>query len=223
MMVGVLLAAGASSRMKSPKALKKEGKASYLTIGVRHLWPSCTTVIAVLGAHAAAIQKSVEEEFTRLAEAGQLQLDMAVALKRGVKGFEIHFERNARWKSGMLSSAQAGLRAALEFKPKGILVLPVDHPSVQAATISELATVLEQAMTASGKPAERRTFAYALVPRYRGRRGHPLAVSPALAAAIVADRKAESLSDAVRRNARLVGYLDIEDPGTVRNVNRPGD
>ncbi len=223
MMVGVLLAAGASTRMKSPKALKRQGKSSYLTIGVRHLWTACSTVVAVLGANGAAIQKSVEEEFTLLSESGQLNIDMAVALKRGVKGFEIHFERNAKWKSGMLSSAQAGLRSALEFKPKGILVLPVDHPSVQAATVAELATVLEQAIAACGKPAERRKFAYALVPRYRGRRGHPLALSPALATAIAADRKAESLSDAVRRHARLVGYLDVEDAGIVRNVNTKGD
>ena len=223
MMVGVLLAAGASARMKAPKALKQEGRASYLSIGVRHLWTACGTVVAVLGANGAAIQKTVEEEFTRLAETGQLRIDMAVALARGVKGFEIHFERNPKWKSGMLSSAQAGLRSALAFKPKGILVLPVDHPSVQAATVAELASVLEQAIAACRTPAERRKFAYALVPRYRGRRGHPLALSPALAAAIVADRKAESLSDAVRRHARLVGYLDLDDPGMVRNVNRPGE
>ncbi len=61
------------------------------------------------------------------------------------------------------------------------------------------------------------------MPRHRRRRGHPLALSPALAAAIAADRQAEDLSDAVRRNARLVGYLDVDDPGVLRNVNRPGD
>jgi hypothetical protein len=48
-----------------------------------------------------------------------------------------------------------------------------------------------------------------------------VALSPALAAAIVRDRIAENLSDAVRRSARLVGYLDTADPGVVRNVNMP--
>ena len=223
MMVGVLLAAGASTRMKSPKALAKVGSASYLSIGVQHLWSACSAVVAVLGADGAAIQKSAEAEFTRLAETGLLQIDMAAALKRGVKGFEVHFEKNPRWKSGMLSSAQAGLRSALVFKPKAVLVLPVDHPSVSSATIVELAAVLVQAVAACRTPAEKRSLCYALVPRHKGRRGHPLALSPALAAAIAADKQAEDLGDAVRRNARLVGYLDVNDAGILRNVNRPGD
>ena len=29
--------------------------------------------------------------------------------------------------------------------------------------------------------------------------------------------------DSIRRHARLVGYLDVSDPGVVRNVNRRGD
>ena len=222
MMVGVLLAGGASTRMKSPKALAREGRASYMAIGVRHLWNACATVVAVLGANGTAIRKAVEEEFARLAESGALQLELANAHKRGDPGFEVHFESNPRWKAGMLSSVQVGLRSALQLKPKGVLVLPVDHPGVSVATVNELATVLEQAIAACRTPAERRAFAYALVPRHRKRRGHPVAMSPALAAAIAADRQATDLSDAVRRSARLVGYLDVDDPGILRNVNRPG-
>jgi hypothetical protein len=40
---------------------------------------------------------------------------------------------------------------------------------------------------------------------------------------VIADRGARDLSDAVRRNARLVGFLDCADPGVVRNRNRPED
>jgi CTP:molybdopterin cytidylyltransferase MocA len=209
--------------MKSLKALAREGQASFMSLGVRHLWSACSTVVAVLGANGPAIQKAVEEEFTQLAESGALHRELAVAHRRGTDGFEVQFERNPRWKSGMLSSAQMGLRSALQLKPKGVIVMPVDHPSVRGATVCELAAVLEQAMAACRTPSERRAFAYALVPRHKGRRGHPLAVSPALAAAIAADRQATDLSDAVRRNARLVGYLDVDDPGVLRNVNRPGD
>jgi hypothetical protein len=46
-------------------------------------------------------------------------------------------------------------------------------------------------------------------------------VSAALARAIVADRGAADLSDAVRRNARLVGFLDVPDAGILRNRNTP--
>src|SRR2546427_10281442 len=122
MMVGVLLAGGASARMKSVKALAREGQATYMSIGVRHLWSACNSVVAVLGANGPAIQKAVEEEFMHLAEAGRLRLELAAAHRRGADGFEVHFERNPRWKSGMLSSVQVGLRSALQMKPSGVIV-----------------------------------------------------------------------------------------------------
>jgi len=222
MMIGVVLAGGASTRMKSPKALARDRGGSFLSLGVRHLWSACTTVVVVLGANAASIQQAVEDEFTELAESGRLHADLAAAHHRGAAGFEVHFERNPKWKSGMLSSAQAGLRSALQFKPKGVLVLPVDHPAVKGATCIALADMLREA-TAAYTPRERAKFAYALVPRHKGRRGHPVALSPALAAAIAGDKGAHDLSDAVRRSARLVGYLDVTDAGITRNVNRPGD
>jgi len=223
MMVGVVLAGGASTRMKSPKALAKEKDGSFLSLGVRHLWSACTTVVVVLGANGPAIQKAAEDEFTELAESGRLHADLVAAHKRGAAGFEVHFERNPKWKSGMLSSAQAGLRSALQFKAKGILVLPVDHPAVKPETIVALADVLGEATAACRTPRERAKFSYALVPRHDGHRGHPLALSPALAAAVAGDKKARDLGDAVRRNARLVGYLDVTDKGILRNVNKPGD
>ena len=223
MMVGVLLAGGASTRMKSPKALTTQGRSSFMAQGIRHLWAACTKVVAVLGANGAAIQNSVEREFTRLAETGELHADLVHAHRRGAAGYEVHFSRNPRWRSGMLSSVQVGLREARDFKPSGILVLPVDHPSVRVETIGAIASVLDLALAACRSPLERRRFAYAVVPRHRRRRGHPLALSPALAKSIAEDRDARDLSDAVRRHARLVGYLDVEDPGVLRNVNRPGD
>jgi len=224
MMVGVLLAGGSSKRMGSPKALKHDGAgASYLAGGIRNLWAACSNVVTVLGANGPKIQAAVEAEFTRLVESGALQQELAHAHRKGAPGYEVHFTRNPRWTKGMFSSVQVGLRGALELKPKGIVVMPVDHPSVKRETVVELATVMEQALAACKTPRERKAFAYGVVPRYGRHRGHPVVLTPALAEAIAADRQAENLSDAMRRNARLVGYLDVDDPGVVRNVNRPGD
>ena len=63
MMVGVLLAAGASRRMGSAKALVKVRGQSFLMHGVRHLWAACDRVIVVLGSDAAAIRRAAEQEF----------------------------------------------------------------------------------------------------------------------------------------------------------------
>jgi len=223
MLVGVLLAAGASTRMGSPKALVRKGGMSFLAHGVRSLWHGCTSVVAVIGSGAPRIRKEAEAEFTRLVESGLLHADLSQAHRHGAAGLELHFEMNPKWRSGMLSSAQVGLREALALKPEAVAVLPVDHPGVRGETIVSLCSVVRLALAACKSTAERKKFSYALIPRYRRRRGHPLVLTPALARAIVADRDARDLSDAVRRNARLVGYLDVADGAVVRNVNRPGD
>src|SRR5205814_9058622 len=137
-------------------------------------------------------------------------------------GLEVHFVENAEWRKGMYGSARIGLKDALHARPEAVLLMPVDHPIVKTKTITALADMIRAAMTACAAK-ERPRFSYALVPRYRKHRGHPIAMSPALVAAVAKDPSAENLSDAIRRHARLVGYLDVTDAGVVRNVNRRGD
>jgi CTP:molybdopterin cytidylyltransferase MocA len=221
MIAGVLLSAGESTRMGSDKALVKTRGQSFLAHGVRHLWAACDSVVVVLGANAAKIQAEVEREFEALVQSGALQRDLAAAHRHDADGLEVQFELNKHWKKGMFSSAQAGIGAALDLRPQAVMVLPVDHPEVQNHTVAALATLMLQALASQKNLAERRKFCYALVPRHLGRRGHPVALSPELARAVVRDGDAENLSDAIKRHARLIGFLDVKDPGVVRNINRP--
>src|SRR5260221_961804 len=148
MMVGVVLAAGASTRMGSPKALVKQGGESFLAHGIRHLWCACNSVVVVLGHNARAVRGDVEQEFQRLIRAGRLTRDLHDAHSHGAAGLEVRFTNNTHWKQGMLSSVRAGLKAARKYEPEGLLVLPVDHPRVKAGTVHELATVLRLAVHA---------------------------------------------------------------------------
>lgn len=228
MNVGVMLAAGASRRMGRNKSLMRAAGQTFFVHGVRHLWSACDAVVVVLGADATRARVVVEGEFVRLVKMGALHRDLQSAHRHGSAGLEVRFVVNRAWRRGMLGSARLGLRAALRLKPESVLVLPVDHPAVRPATVRALAAAMKAALASYGGRRARGSqprpgFAYALVPRHRRRRGHPLALSPALAKAVVADRGAADLSDAVRRNARLVGYLDCGDAGVVRNRNRPGD
>jgi CTP:molybdopterin cytidylyltransferase MocA len=222
MNVGVLLAAGAGTRMGHPKALANWKGQSFMVHGVRALWSACDVVITVIGARAAAVRHGAEVEFGRLVEAGALSRELHAAQAHGARSLEVRFETNRAWsKGGMLSSARVGLAAALKARPSAILVLPVDHPEVSGETVGELAATMAQALGSVQKNGSR-SFPYALVPRYRGRRGHPLALSAALARAVVRDGDATDLGDAVRRHARLVAYLDVRDGGVVVNRNSPG-
>ena len=228
MNVGVLLAAGASRRMGRSKPLVRAGGQSFAAHGVRHLWSACDAVVVVLGADAPKVRAGIEAEFARLVRGGRLARELASARRHGAAGLEARFVVNRSWRSGMLASARLGLRTALRLGAETVVVLPVDHPGVRAGTVQALTAAMRDALAAFTPRGRRRArtpakspFAYALVPRYRRRRGHPIALSPALARAVVGDRTAQDLSDAIKRNARLVGYLDCADPGVVLNRNTP--
>lgn len=223
MKVGVLLAAGASRRMGRAKALVRDQGDTFIAHGVRHLWRECRSVVVVLGADAASIRKQAEQEFVRLMSQQAFGDELRQAHGDDADELEVEFVVNRAWRRGMLSSVRVGLEAALTRKPSMVLVLPVDHPSLKAGTVTTIATDLGQALAACRTPAARRGFSYAAVPRFEGRRGHPVAMSAALARAVTADAGARDLSDAIRRHARLVGYIDVKDPGVVRNRNTPAD
>ena len=222
MIAGVLLAAGRSSRMGSAKALARARGESFAARGIRGLWSACDRVVVVLGSDAPRIRRAIEREFESLVGAGRLARELAHA-RSGNGHLEAAFVVNRAWRRGMFGSARAGLHAALRGRPEAVLVLPVDHPGVAERTVADLTRVMLGALAACPNDAERARFSYALVPRHRRHRGHPLALSPALARAVAADAGAADLSDAVRRNARLVGYLDVADPGVVRNRNTQKD
>jgi len=222
--VGVLLAAGKSRRMGRTKSLVRSRGQSFFAHGVRHLWAACDAVVVVLGADSRRVRAAAEQEFVALVGRGALHDDLASARRHGASGLEVRFVVNRAWRRGMLASARVGLAQASRLKAEAILLLPVDHPAVRPQTVQALAVAMREALGSyRGAGARRSPFAYALVPRFRRRRGHPLALSPALARAVASDRGARDLSDAVRRNARLIGYLDCADPGVVRNRNQPGD
>jgi CTP:molybdopterin cytidylyltransferase MocA len=206
--------------MGSPKALVKSRGQSFLVRGVRALWAVCDTVVVVLGADGEKVCESAGKEFESLVAKGMLAPDLNGGPRDRTGELEVRFAFNKLWAEGMLSSVRAGLAAALKHRPRGILLQPVDHPDVKPATVQSLGAMLDEALAAFGGKRSG-AFAYALVPRYKGRRGHPVALSAALASAVARDRAATDLSDGIRRHARLVGYLDVADQGVTVNRNTP--
>ena len=219
MMVGVVLAGGASTRMGRPKAMVSAGAESFMVRCVRRLWTACDSVVVVLGSGAKEIRARTEEEFQKLVSNGKFQDDLQEAHRHGARELEVAFAINPRWKQGMYSSVRCGLECALDSKPTAVMLMPVDHPAVQPITVASLAGVMLQALAACRRGRERDHFSYALIPRFRAQRGHPIAISPALARAVVAERGADNLSEALRRNARMLGYLDVHDRGVLMNRN----
>lgn len=114
----ILLAAGGSSRMGQPKQQLPFKKGNLLQHAAQVAIDSgCKPVIAVLGAASDQTSQSLGE-------------------------YPIQVVENLDWPSGMASSIQVGLQAALELAPelKGVMLMVCDQPFVTAHLLRKMKT-----------------------------------------------------------------------------------
>lgn len=182
MTAGLILAAGESRRMGSPKALLEFEGETFLDRLIGLFSRHCSPVVAVLGAH----QESIRAGLRR---AGQVLL-----------------VENPAFGLGQLSSMQCGLRA-VPADADGVLFTLVDHPAVSAATLAMLMACP--------------TDAPLHVPRYQGRRGHPIWFAPSLIPEFLALPVTAAARDVVTRHAGEIAYIDVDDPGVVMDIDDP--
>jgi molybdenum cofactor cytidylyltransferase len=191
----LILAAGESRRMGSPKALLRYAGASFLDTLIGALAPRCSPVVVVLGAAADDVRAAARRPAT--------------------------FVVNAEWKRGQTTSMQCGLRAVPP-EAEGVLFTLVDHPAVAPATIDALLDRWDRPspLVACHSSLNRELLR---VPRYGGRRGHPIWFSRELIAEFLALPESGAARDVVRRHAADTGFLDLDDPGIVADIDRPAD
>jgi molybdenum cofactor cytidylyltransferase len=114
---GLILAAGASSRMGSPKALLEIDGETFLDRLIGAFVPHCAPVVVVLGYHGAVI-----EQGSRRAR-------------------EVRFVLNPSAHQGQLNSLKCGLKA-LPSECAAVMFTPVDYPWVRPSTVATLAGAL---------------------------------------------------------------------------------
>ena len=185
MLAAVILAAGESRRMGSPKALLPYRGGTFLSHLVeitRH--PKIGSTRIVVGA--------LREEIER-----------AAARPAG----EVIF--NPGWQLGQLSSIQAAVRSLAQDTTDGVLLCPVDHPLVTASLVSKL---IEQ-FYLSGKRI--------VVPKYAGRRGHPMIFSSQLYPELLLASADVGARAVVWAHAGEVLEVSVEEEGVVLNLNDP--
>ena len=131
------------------------------------------------------------------------EIENAAALPPG----EIVF--NAEWRQGQLSSIQAALRSLPENSTDGILLCPVDHPLVSANLVSDLINNFYS----SGK--------LIVVPKYAGRRGHPIIFSRQLYPELLTAPADVGARAVVWAHAADLLEVPVEEEGVVLNLNDP--
>ncbi len=136
--VGVILAAGASSRMGSPKALLKDpaGRTFLARVAAALRGGGCGAVVVVVGRHAAKIAPALPD--------GAL-----LAL-------------NPHWELGQLESAKVGLARALELEPRSVVIHPVDAPLVRASDVERVLAQARRGRLAAARFAGERGHPLAL-------------------------------------------------------------
>ncbi len=118
-LAGIVLAAGESRRMGTPKPLLEFEGETFLDRLILALGASCSPVIAVLGHESRKIRDGLRRS------------DRAT------------FVVNPDYQRGQLSSLQCGL-AAVSSEAEGVMFTLVDHPAVLPATVAQIARRFEE-------------------------------------------------------------------------------
>jgi molybdenum cofactor cytidylyltransferase len=192
---GIILAAGESRRMGFPKALLRYRDETFLDTLIGLFAARCQPVIVVLGAQSDRIRE------------GTLRA--------------ASFVINADYQRGQTSSMQCGLRAV----PPGaesVLFTLVDHPAVTGDTLDALLRGRSsESVPMSGDAAGMTTSYLVRVPRYQGRRGHPIWFGRELIAEFLGLPDNGAAREIVRGHSSHTEFLDVDDPGILADIDDP--
>jgi molybdenum cofactor cytidylyltransferase len=192
-LAAVILSAGESSRMGSPKALIPLGRSTFLGHLLEVVQQSkkndesskeigCTRV--VLGAHTREITEKIPLD------------NSAIVL-------------NPQWQQGQLSSIKEAIRSLKEVQTDGIILFLVDHPLVSAELVGELV----RQFYVSGRAI--------VLPKFRGKRGHPVIFASRLYAELLAAPDEQGARAVVWAHPDEVLEVPTAEEGVVLNLNDP--
>ncbi len=195
---GLILAAGASSRMGQDKALLSWPPAAQ---------PSAGLADTFLGAHIVALRPHCDL-VTVVAGANYDQLAPVVY---SLGGFLI---RNSAPELGQFSSLKLGVQDVLNRGRDSAIIALVDRPPVRPDTLAKLH---------DGFLAASEEDLWGIVPEYEGKHGHPFFAGRDLIEAFLRAPIASTARDVMHAAAARLRYVAVDDPNVSLNVNTPED
>lgn len=115
------------------------------------------------------------------------------------------FVYNPDHELGQLTSLQCGLRA-IPADVEVVFFTPLDYPAIQAKTVR---TVLDALSSEDDAAA----------PQHGGKHGHPVLIRPAMISRFLNLTPEQTARDVM--HASRIRYIDVDDPGTVQDVDDP--
>jgi molybdenum cofactor cytidylyltransferase len=133
----------------------------------------------------------------------------AEQIRSGIKrGADATFVVNPDPERGMLSSLQCGL-AAISEQAEAAMFLPVDHPNLEADTLRKLIAKFN----ADQPPVT--------VPTFQDKHGHPVLISRAPIAELLALPPTAQASDVIHRYRSQTAYIPVDDAAVTTDIDDP--
>jgi molybdenum cofactor cytidylyltransferase len=190
-MCGVILSAGASSRMGTDKALLP--------------WPPAATGETLLSAAIAALKPFAD---SIVVVAGKNADDIAPIVAANGASMVL----NPAPERGQFSSFQIGLRQALALGCDAAMITLVDCPPLSKTSMEKLIESFDQAL-ANGS--------WGVQPEHNGKRGHPLFASRKLIDAFLAAPLTSNAREVKRTHSEMIKSVPVPDPLVSVDVNTP--
>lgn len=190
---GVILAAGASSRMGRDKALlpwppdAASAGGTFLSATIERFTPYVDIVLVVVGKN--------ERDLTPVIYASGATLVV-----------------NSDPDRGQFSSLQVGLQEVLNRGRDAAMITLVDRPPVKTETVDALDAAFENAM---------QEWKWAVVPEYAGKHGHPILAGREMIEAFLKAPPSSNAREVEHAQREKIVYVAVDDPNVVANIDTP--
>jgi molybdenum cofactor cytidylyltransferase len=195
--VGVILAAGGSSRMGRDKALlpwppaipgQLASSETFLSSAIRSLSLATEFVVVVVGKNEKSLAPVIYAQGASLVA-------------------------NPDPDRGQFSSLQVGLHEVLDHGRDAAMVTLVDRPPVGAGTTQ----ILRDAFVISGQNT------WAIIPEFSAQHGHPYLIGREMIEAFLRVPATSSARDVEHAHRDHIQYVKVDDPLVALNINTPED
>ena len=137
----------------------------------------------------------------------------AARVRDALAAYDVTFAHNPRFREGMTTSIQAGVRAT-STQTAGFMICLADLPMIEPADLNQVMAAFREAARHALRPIIR--------PVHQGKPGNPVIFAAPYKPAILAHQNLRGCQDIVKQNRALVIEVEMATDHILRDVDTPG-